>query len=238
MDSSVVGTVVRLPTPERPTPEIKPLDLPGLDEVWNSRNARWEYADVDGQSVAYWDAEKQRIEITATTLTEKHLGLFAPVSPQEAQKVFNENFIDENNFKFAFPFDVKSLAGGFEVTLGETIKGRSMFLLKLPNGAISFAPAKARVINLENPYETILTLHAEDVEPNILYGLTMGKGAFLAGHDTRVPAGTPVMKMVDSSVEMTSRYPGYNCGMASSHDTDFNFLARSKDGRILYITGK
>ena len=227
--------VCDLPVEPTPTPEARPLDLPGLNEVWNSQNGRWEYVDVDKQVVAYWDAKQERIEITATTLTEKHLGLFAPVSPQEAQRLFDQNFKSETEFKFAFPIDLGSLKE-FELTVARDNEG-TYLLLNLPKGAVVRAPVKSKVYNLKplSGRTTALNFQGVDVRVDI-FSVIMGKGKHLAGDQTVVAAGTPVMEMVDPTIKGAGGDENSNCYIGTySHNTDFDYLLRTKDGRILYL---
>jgi len=231
------------PTPERPIPEIKPLDLPGLDEVWNSQNGRWEYVDIDKQVAAYWDAEQKKVEITATTLTEKHLGLFAPVSPQEAQRLFDQNFVDTYNFDFVFPVDISQCRERFLLTLFKAEgDNQQVFSLELPRGAKFVAPMRAVANDVSWSTNETINLYSVDKKSNFLT-VYMGGGKLLVPSKTMsiVGAGTVLMEVVDPLARLNLiGVPGtekYNAlivaGMGFS--LDFKDLIRDKSGRILYL---
>jgi hypothetical protein len=86
-------TATPIPTETPIPPELKPLDLPGFSEVWNTQTGRFEYVDVDQKTIAYWDQENKRIELVRglTKLDlEKHKGLFVGWSAKDVFAGFQE----------------------------------------------------------------------------------------------------------------------------------------------------
>jgi hypothetical protein len=139
-DSRVVFSTDESDFLGRPAPELSAnvLQIEGFTIAWNSREGRWEYADIDGNAIAYWDTEQKRVEITATTLTGMHIGLFRPTSIAEATRLFEEAWA-RGEFKVPLPFDPR----GREFTLSEYRLNDTEFVavgIVVPEGTVFYCP--------------------------------------------------------------------------------------------------
>lgn len=77
-------------------PEIKGiLDLEGFMRVWDKKNERYNYVDVDGKVIAYWDIQgnggEGRVELAEGVKGldfKKHRGIFVNWSPEAVEAEF------------------------------------------------------------------------------------------------------------------------------------------------------
>lgn len=192
--------------------------------------------------IAYWDSREERIEITATTLTEKHIGLFTSVSAAEAQKLFDASFVDSTNFKFVFPASLRDLRRGFLLSSFYDGEDQMQLLaLVLPRDAVFKVPMGGVANDVSWSSNLIVNVFSSDRKRNFLTfymadgeRLVAGKGSL-----TNVSSGDGLIRMTKPESRLTLRITGidtFNALIASAGigiSIDFSNLTRSREGRIL-----
>ena len=212
------------------------MRLEGFRTVWNGQEKRWDYVDVDNQVIAYWDNQNERIEITATTLTEKHIGLFVPVSATEADSLFQSSLTEKaDEFVFAFLVDLGKITGEFEITTRNP-KGANILLVRVPVGTKVHCPFKTAVLKGRSITYGVDSLLLADMKKRISFvsiytndGLfdVVGEGEFVEVGSTLATITSPVGKVL--------YHEGYNIELTEAHGIDFGHIAKTSDGRLVYI---
>lgn len=230
--------------PEPTIPKEEILDLPGLERVWNSRNTRWEYVDVDNQIVAYWNAEQKRIEIIATILTEKHIGLFRPISLTEAQAAFEASWPKGDSpstnaeIKIPLPFDPRGIK--FKVAEYDLADNFVALGIEVPEGTVFYCPLKGQIIPLgsfEKPCGWGINL--VDETRNIIFINTASGEKLVSGMVWVGDKPIPIFKSGDPNKKLMGFGGKFPIQMASySHDGKITIgcLSKTSSGLIGFIT--
>jgi len=237
--------VCDLPPEPTPTPEARPLDLPGLNEVWNSQNGRWEYVDVDKQVVAYWDASanggKGRVELASGMKAldfEKHKGLFVGWDAQQAEAATRKRWEEGKTLAFALPFDPNSSSGLVEINASLKIH---LCFRSLQEGTGLNAPFSGNVekYGSTNGKGFLIILNKD-----IALDLAFPKGADFGAVGDFVRVGQQLLKLSRETL------PPYFAGFGESYqfvivgvkpdfslgyDTTLSNLLRDEKGCLVYI---
>lgn len=232
------------PAPEVPIAEV--LQLEGLSLVW--QNGQWEYVDIDGQSIAYWDSEanegKGRIELVENIKRldfEKHRGLFVPWTASQAEAAFAEAW-NHGNGEIRLPMPFQPTQG--EIVVKEDLH-TGLCLRNIPSGTILFAPFGGEVVRFGSEHNAGFDLVWSREEDLALHVYFKSFEDFTGPQEGRVEAGTPLLRISEKRLTefAYNKYREYQAILSACEadwdegfDISFENLLRDSQGRLVYLS--
>ncbi len=227
------------------------LKIEGLSLRWNEEEERFEYFDVDEKRVAYWigpeEGQRQgRLEITPPTNREglryldfeKHLGLFKPLSAQESNEIFYQQWNKDQEIRIPFPLDIRQ--GG--VVEEKKVVNYLLCFKNLENDTIVFSPMAINVS--KGTYGKDRAWNATfKIDGNGLVDFTFPpQGEFLASG--YVGAGDPIIRLAGDyypeyfSLGLYKDYQFDISDVRKGRGIDFGNLVKDYLGRVTYLSGR
>jgi len=139
------------------TAVLPPVDLARLTRL--RRNDRFEYVDVDGQTVAYWDAHAGQLRILSSQLSDKDMGLLHGMPAAQVAQLLPTEVEHPGQIRFPLPFNprhapfrITAFQEGEWSLLGFQVPEGTPFVALLPGQATrGYSPAvKLRRVNITN----------------------------------------------------------------------------------------
>jgi hypothetical protein len=234
---------VETPTAPRPTEVARPeaMNIAGLNKVWN--NGRWEYTDISGQNVAFWDAGanqgKGKIELAPglTSLDfEKHKGLFVGWTPQQVEAAILAEQKKEN-VAYALPLD-PTVSGGI-IEEGTSLASFLCFR-NLKKGT----SVRALVSGTVNKYGLTSGVGIQIISGSRIFEFIFPKGTSFASVGGTIEAGSRITSLSEATLPSGFGHLGtayqfildaQNSATQKGINTSLNNLLRDASGMLVYI---